>query len=132
MPGSRGLKGLRLTECIAHEIEQLRPDAVITWGPGGGTGHPDHRLVGNIVTQLQRAGAPGMPDRLFYMYLPVEAFRTLNPQRGEPPMLIPQAKYFTVQVPFEPTDFDAAQMSAAVVEVIRNILGRRASRIDSY
>ena len=31
-------------------------------------------------------------------------------------MLIPQAKYFTVQVPFEPTDFDAAQMSAAVVK----------------
>jgi N-acetyl-1-D-myo-inositol-2-amino-2-deoxy-alpha-D-glucopyranoside deacetylase len=110
--GARGLL-LRLTERIAQEIERLRPDAVITWGPDGGTGHPDHRLVGNIVTQLQRAGAPGMPDRLFYMSLPVEAFRTLNPQRGEPPMLIPQAKYFTVQVPFEPPDFDAAQKSAA-------------------
>ena len=38
-------------------------------------------------------------------------FRALNPQRGEPPMLIPQAKYFTVRVPFEPTDLEAAQKS---------------------
>jgi LmbE family N-acetylglucosaminyl deacetylase len=111
-PGDRGLLP-RLTERIAQEIERLRPDVVITWGPDGGTGHPDHRLVSNIATQLQRAGAPGMPERLFYMYLPVEAFRALNPQRGEPPMLIPQAKYFTVRVPFEPIDLEAAQKSMA-------------------
>ena len=43
---------------------------MITWGPDGGTGHPDHRLVSNIVTQLQRAGAPGVPERVFYMNLP--------------------------------------------------------------
>ena len=99
----------RLTERIAKEIERLRPDVVITWGPDGGTGHPDHRMVSNIATQLQRTGAPGMPERLFYMYLPVEAFRRLNPQRGEPPIMIPQAKYFTVHVPFTPADLDAAQ-----------------------
>jgi LmbE family N-acetylglucosaminyl deacetylase len=98
----------RLTERIAKEIERLRPDVVVTWGPDGGTGHPDHRMVSNIATQLLRTGAPGMPDRLFYMYLPVEVFRALNPQRGEPPLLFPQAKYFTVRVPFTPADFDAA------------------------
>jgi LmbE family N-acetylglucosaminyl deacetylase len=101
----------RLTERIAREIERLRPDVVVTWGPDGGTGHPDHRLVGNIATQLQRAGAPGMPERLFYMYLPAESFRALNPQRGEPPLLIPQAKHFTVHVPFTPADLDAAKKS---------------------
>jgi LmbE family N-acetylglucosaminyl deacetylase len=103
----------RLTERIAQEIARLHPDAVVTWGPDGGTGHPDHRLVGNIATQLQRFGAPGMPDRLFYMYLPVESFRMLNPQRGEPPMVIPQSKYFTVQVPFQPADGEAAAKSMA-------------------
>jgi LmbE family N-acetylglucosaminyl deacetylase len=108
----RGLV-FRLTERIAKEIERLRPEVVITWGPDGGTGHPDHRMVSDIATQLQRAGAPGMPERLFYMYLPVEGFRLLNPQRGEPPMLFPQAKYFTVHVPFTPADFDAAQKAMA-------------------
>jgi LmbE family N-acetylglucosaminyl deacetylase len=106
--GDRALLS-RLTERIAGEIARLRPDVVITWGPDGGTGHPDHRLISTIATQLQRAGAPGMPERLFYMYLPVEAFRLLNPQRGEPPMLIPAAKHFTVRVPFTPADLEASQ-----------------------
>jgi LmbE family N-acetylglucosaminyl deacetylase len=103
----------RLTDRIAKEIERLRPDVVMTWGPDGGTGHPDHRLVSDIATQLQRAGAAGMPERLVYMYLPPEAFRLANPQRGPPPMVIPQAKYFTVQVPFTPADLEAAKKAIA-------------------
>ena len=98
----------RLTQQLAQQLEQLHPDAVVTWGPDGGVGHPDHRLVSNIVTQLQRAGAPGVPERVFYMYLPVEGIRAMSP-RGEPPLLIPQAKYFTVHVPFTPKDLDATR-----------------------
>ena len=79
----------RLTDRIAKEIERLRPDVVMTWGPDG------------------------MPERLVYMYLPGEAFRLTNPQRGEPPMLIPRAKYFTVQVPFTPGDLEAAKKAIA-------------------
>ena len=103
----------QLTERIASEIARLRPDVVITWGPDGGTGHPDHRMVSNIATQLQRSGAPGMPERLFYMYLPEEAFRAANPQRGAPPLLLPEAKYFTVRVPFSPDDLEASLKAAA-------------------
>jgi LmbE family N-acetylglucosaminyl deacetylase len=98
----------RLTQQLAQQLEQLHPDAVVTWGPDGGVGHPDHRLVSNIVTQLQRAGAPGVPERVFYMYLPAEGIRAMSP-RGEPPLLIPQAKYFTVHVPFTPKDLDATR-----------------------
>ena len=110
--GDRSLIG-RLTESIANEIARLRPDVVITWGPDGGTGHPDHRMTSNIATQLLRAGAPGMPERLFYMYLPVEAFRVINPARGEPPLLFPLPKYFTVHVPFTPADLEAAKRAMA-------------------
>ena len=110
--GDRGLM-YRLTDRVAKEIERLQPDVVVTWGPDGGTGHPDHRIVSNIATQLVRFGAPGMPERLFYMYLPVEMMRLANPQRGEPPLLFPQAKYFTVKVPFTPADLDAAVKTMA-------------------
>ena len=110
--GDRGLMA-RLTDRIANEIKQLQPDVVVTWGPDGGTGHPDHRIVSNIATQLVRFGAPGMPERLFYMYLPVEMFRLANPQRGEPPLLLPQAKYFTVKVQVTPADLDAAARGMA-------------------
>ena len=105
--GDRSLIG-RLTEEIAKHIATLRPDVVVTWGPDGGTGHPDHRMVSNIATQLQRAAAPGMPDRLFYMYIPAGMFKVMNPQRDAPPMLLPQPKYFTMNVPFTPADGKAA------------------------
>lgn len=110
--GDRAL-GYRLTQRIAEEIERLRPDAIVTWGPEGGTGHPDHRIVGSIVTQLQRANAPGVPERVFYMYLPAEAMRALNPRRGEPPLLVPDARYLTVRVAYSPDDLQAAARSRA-------------------
>ena len=103
----------RATQRIADELQRLRPDVVITWGPDGGTGHPDHRIVSSIVTQLQRTGAPGVPERLFYMSLPVESMRAMNPQRGEPPLVVPQAKYFTTRVSFAPEDLEAAKRSMA-------------------
>jgi LmbE family N-acetylglucosaminyl deacetylase len=103
----------RLTQRIAEEVARLRPDVVITWGPDGGYGHPDHRLVSDIVTQLMRAGAPGVPERLFYMHLPAEAIRAAFPERGAPPLLIPQAKYLTMRVPFAPEDLKAWERSMA-------------------
>ena len=103
----------RLTQRIAEELQRLHPDVIVTWGPDGGTGHPDHRMVSSIVTQLQRAGAPGVPDRIFYMYLPAEAIRAMVPQRGEPPLLVPDARYVTARVPFSPEDLQAATRSMA-------------------
>jgi LmbE family N-acetylglucosaminyl deacetylase len=103
----------QLTARMQEELQRLRPDAVITWGPDGATGHPDHRLVSSVVTQLVRAGAPGVPERLFYVSLPVEGFRVMNPARGEPPFLIPLAKYFSTRVPFSAADFEASRRSMA-------------------
>jgi LmbE family N-acetylglucosaminyl deacetylase len=103
----------QLTARVQAELERLRPDAVITWGPDGATGHPDHRLVSSLVTQLVRAGAPGAPERLFYASLPVEGFRAMNPARGEPPFLIPLAKYFSARISFSTTDFEASRRSTA-------------------
>jgi LmbE family N-acetylglucosaminyl deacetylase len=103
----------QLTARMQEELQRIRPDAVITWGPDGGTGHPDHRLVSSIVTQLARAGAPGVPERLFYVSLPVEGFRAMNPARGEPSFLIPLPKYFSARVPFSPADFEASRRSMA-------------------
>ena len=101
----------RLTQRIAEELERLRPDVILTWGPEGGTGHPDHRMVSAIVTQLQRAGAPGVPARVFYMYMPAEGMRAMRPERGAPPLLIPEAQYVTVRVPFTPADLEASARS---------------------
>jgi LmbE family N-acetylglucosaminyl deacetylase len=103
----------QVTSRIAAELERLRPDAIITWGPDGGTGHPDHRLVSSIVTQLVRAGAPGASERLFYASLPVEGFAVVNPGRGAPPFVVPQSKLFNVRVPFADADLEASRRAMA-------------------
>ena len=103
----------QLTARVQAELQRLRPDAMITWGLDGGTGHPDHRLVSSVVTQLVRAGAPGAPERLFYASIPVEGFRAMNPARGAPPFLVPQPKYFSMRVAFTPADFEKAARSMA-------------------
>jgi LmbE family N-acetylglucosaminyl deacetylase len=56
----------RLAKRLEATLRELRPDAVITWGPEGGYGHADHRLVGDVVTQLFQAGAVAPPARLYF------------------------------------------------------------------
>ena len=41
-----------LEDRLASTIDAEKPDVIITWGPDGGYGHPDHRLVGAAVTKL--------------------------------------------------------------------------------
>jgi LmbE family N-acetylglucosaminyl deacetylase len=103
----------RLTQRLVEEMQRLRPDVLITWGPDGGYGHPDHRIVSSIVTQLVRAGAPAVPQRLFYGSIPAEGILAMNPTRGVPPFVIPQAGLFNVRVSFTPADLDAAKRSMA-------------------
>lgn len=130
-PADRSLL-YRLTARLAEELARLKPDVVVTWGPDGGTGHPDHRLVSGIVTQLVRANAPGVPQRLFYMNLPPEAFTTMNAQRGVPPLLLPDAKYFTMRVAYTPGDLESAQRAMAchrsqyTPEVLQRIVAAQA------
>src|SRR5262245_47420675 len=103
----------RVTQRVHEELQRLRPDVLISWGPDGGYGHPDHRIVSSIVTQLVRAGAPGVPQRVFYASLPAEGIRAMNPARGVPPLVIPQPSLFTMRVRFTEADLEAARKSMA-------------------
>jgi len=89
---------------VARKLTDARDGflhGVITWG----------RLVSAVVTQLARAGAPGVPSRVFYTSIPVEAMRAMNPDREPPPFLAPQASHSTVRVPFKEADLDATRRS---------------------
>jgi LmbE family N-acetylglucosaminyl deacetylase len=55
-----------LAKRLRRIFAELRPNAVITWGPEGGYGHADHRLVGDVVTQLFQAGEVQPTTRLYY------------------------------------------------------------------
>lgn len=69
----------RLRTELERVLEEVRPAAIITFGPEGGTGHPDHRLVGNVVTQIVQRDARHRTMDLLYASLPTERLRTAPP-----------------------------------------------------
>ena len=89
----------------------VRPDVVLTFGPEGGYGHPDHRLVGAVTTQLVQAGADGAPAVLLYPGLPKDRL----PKRGEGdvPWSPTESRFLTVRVPYAAADLAAARAALA-------------------
>jgi len=72
-----------LVDEVAEIIGEFRPDVVITFGPDGGYGHPDHVTISAVTTAAcQRAVGPGhgpgraaarplrRPPRLYYRCFP--------------------------------------------------------------
>ncbi len=60
-------------------IERVKPDVLITWGPDGLTGHPDHRTASNVTTEVyqQRSKLSHKPSRLYYVAYPESVFANL-------------------------------------------------------
>lgn len=105
----------QLENRLAEILEELRPDVVVTWGPEGGYGHPDHRLVGAVLTQMVQRRAVGAPSHLLYVGLPSERW----PAEGfglEMPWQPTASEYLTVRVAYTDADFDATQRAFACHE----------------
>ena len=61
-----------LVEEIAGWLADRRPDAVITFGPHGVTGHPDHVVVGNATRwAVERLAESGIAPHAVYVVSPV-------------------------------------------------------------
>jgi len=88
-------------------IDSIKPAAIITFGPEGGTGHPDHRLVGNVVTQIVQGDARYASLDLLYASLPAERIATAPPAR--PSVNGMTESLLTVRVPFEERDLVAGR-----------------------
>jgi LmbE family N-acetylglucosaminyl deacetylase len=98
-----------LTTKLSRILEELQPDAIVTWGPDGGYGHPDHRLLQDVVTELVQSGAT--TSRLFYFGISHQQLKGASgPFAG---FLPTEARYLTVQVSFTDADLAAARRSFA-------------------
>jgi LmbE family N-acetylglucosaminyl deacetylase len=97
----------KLRTGLAAIIDSIKPAAIITFGPEGGTGHPDHRLVGDVVTQIVQADARYANIDLLYASLPTERLRTAP--RANPTVTGMAEKLLTVRVPFEERDLIAGR-----------------------
>ena len=98
-----------LTSKLQTVFDDLRPNAIVTWGPDGGYGHPDHRLVQDAVTQLVQSGATS--SRLYYFGVSHEQLKhTSGAFSGFFPT---DARYLTVSISFTDADLAAARRSFA-------------------
>jgi LmbE family N-acetylglucosaminyl deacetylase len=97
----------RLRTGLAAIIDSVQPAAIITFGPEGGTGHPDHRLVGNVTTQIVQSDARYGNIDLLYASLPTERLRTAP--RANPSVNGMAEALLTVRVPFEERDLVAGR-----------------------
>ncbi|MGK2963859.1 MAG: PIG-L deacetylase family protein [Gemmatimonadaceae bacterium] len=92
-------------------VDSLEPAAIITFGPEGGTGHPDHRLVGNVMTQIVQGDSRFASVDLLYASLPSERLRTAPPAR--PTVNGMAESLLTLRVPFEDQDLAAGREAFA-------------------
>jgi LmbE family N-acetylglucosaminyl deacetylase len=94
-------------QAVADQVEKLigrfNPEVVVTWGPEGGYGHPDHRLVSDAVTQVIQSARPSV--NLVYAGFAPKQVKTLN--RAWPtdiPWHATDPSYLAVRVPFTKAD----------------------------
>jgi len=97
----------KLRAALVAIIDSLKPAAIITFGPEGGTGHPDHRLVGDVTTQIVQSDAKYSNMDLLYASLPSERLSTAPPAR--PGVNGMAEALLTVRVPFEERDLVAGR-----------------------
>ena len=90
---------------VTKLFEELQPDAVITWGPSGWTGHPDHRLVSDIVTEVFQSRKWQRPAQLYYPAVPTSRVPPNNPI----PLAPVEDSFLTVRVPVSQADYDKSK-----------------------
>jgi LmbE family N-acetylglucosaminyl deacetylase len=90
---------------VTKLFEELQPDAVITWGPSGWTGHPDHRLVSSVVTEVFQSRAWQRPAQLYYPAVPTGKVPADNPI----PLATVDEPFLTVKVPVTPADYEKSR-----------------------
>ena len=88
-------------------IEELKPDAIITWGPDGGTNHMDHRLVGASVTQAFLSKKWNKTMSLYYYGIPSSQL----PTKAKKLLQGQDEKYLKTKIAYQNEDFEKAVAS---------------------
>lgn len=101
----------RMAKRVDSTLRALHPDVVLTWGPEGGYGHQDHRLVGDVVTQVFQSGAAGSARLL---YVGFTADRIAGAPRWYGSRVYPTAPaLLTTRIAFDEQDREAARRAIA-------------------
>jgi len=124
---------------LAEVMTEVRPDAVLTFGPDGGTGHPDHVAACRWSTlAFERAALPG--TRLLYstksrewsdrVYVGVDRSTIMMVEGLEPEAVDPAelAVWLTCDEPMVTRKVEALRSQASQIEPFRRAIGDEAFR----
>jgi LmbE family N-acetylglucosaminyl deacetylase len=125
------------TDLVARHLDEIRPDVIVTFGPDGMTGHPDHRAVSRWTTDAWRAA--GAPGELWYATVTAdfhERWGHVNEQIGlwsdqpAPPCASPDDLCHAIALSARQLDtkYRALRAHRSQTAAIVNELGRRTFR----
>jgi LmbE family N-acetylglucosaminyl deacetylase len=98
-----------VTDKVQAAIEKLHPQVIVTWGPEGGYGHPDHRMVSDAVTQVVQSKKSNI--KLYYVGFTTLEVDQLNPIWAT--WFSTDDSYLSVKVSFTPADTDKYHQALA-------------------
>lgn len=101
-----------LGERIAQLIAIEQPRMVMTWGPDGGYGHADHRMVSNAVAQVVQAMGAGRPTLLYTTFPAPEEGGDAASLPGFDGWALTHPSLITDRIRYEINDLDATQVAA--------------------
>ncbi len=106
-----------LDEKIDSLLKKYRPDVVITWGPDGGYGHPDHRMVSNLVTEVVQRDIYAPLRQLLYVgflretLISAPKLNTVQANRFRENFHTTQKKFLTYRIPYDEEDLQVSRKS---------------------
>ena len=65
-PRRAGSAAARLRDRLREDILGRRPEVIMTWGPDGGYGHADHRMVSAVTSEIVQALGSDVRPSLLY------------------------------------------------------------------
>jgi len=112
--GKLGAEGHREGSAAARLLTDLggwlgEPDWILTWGPDGGYGHADHRLVSALTTPIVQAMPAARRPRLLYVGIPTGS---LPPVPEMAAWATTDPALLTESIAYTPADLAAATAAA--------------------
>lgn len=96
-------------------FNKYQPDVIITWGPDGGHGGIDHRIVSNVVTEVFQNESSRNIQQLLYVGFLKESFdmspklKTSSVNWLKENLRTTQKKFLTYRIPLMKEDFKLAR-----------------------
>jgi LmbE family N-acetylglucosaminyl deacetylase len=108
-PQARTSPAARFIEQFAAAYIGADPQLVLTWGPDGGYGHADHRMVSAQVTVAMQSLAAEYRARLLYVGIPAGTLQQVPQMEG---WAETDPKLLTEGLRYTPADLAAAKAAA--------------------